>query len=148
MMQGKPEDEQPERGRGFTDEQVRGLKIAALLIGLGVVLFLWWRRRGQATEPLLGTVLALVGAQAMASQDAEGIQSTLATMAKTQPRLTPTELWEALKVAGFHWDSPSHMGIQLARLGIRSQVRTVEGRAERRWYDLSSLTGPTEATAA
>lgn len=147
-MQREHEDDQSDRGRGLTDEQVRRLTVTAVVIGLGVLVFLWWRRKGHAVEPLVGSMLALIGAQAMASQDAEGIQATLAMMAKTQPRLTPTELREALKKAGFHWDSPSHMGIQLARLGIRSQVRTVEGRAERRWYDLSSLTGPTEATAA
>lgn len=147
-MQSKHDDDRSKRGQSLTEEQIRQLKTIALVIGLGVLVVWWWRRRGHEAAPLVAPVLALVGAQAMASLDADRIRRALQTAAKTQSMLTPTELFEALKAAGYHWDSPSHMGIQLARLGIRSQVHTVEGRTDRRWYDLSNIVGPTEATAA
>lgn len=146
-------DDEQRGGQGIVSEAwIRTVLIAGLVIGLGILVVKWWRRSGGESVPLMGSVLALVGTRAMASSegslDSSRVRVALTHLAKTCELLTPTELFEALKEAGLQWDSPSHMGVQLAQMGIRSQVRTIEGRTARRWYDLSGYTGSAEGTEA
>ena len=152
-MNWSNKEEQPDNHGTTSNEWIRIVLIAGLLMGLGILVVKWWRQSEGKSAPLMGSaVLALVGAHAMASREGSAetrrIRVALHSLAKTRAVLTPTELYEALKASGLEWDSPSHMGGELARMGVRSQVRTVEGRRERRWYDLSRFTGPAEAPAA
>ena len=57
------------------------------------------------------------------------------------PLVSPTELLEDLRMKGFPITSIQHMARELASIGLHSQVRSVPGRKERRWYDLSKLAG-------
>ena len=63
--------------------------------------------------------------------------------AKEKALVTPTEL--KLVLNGLFekrdlpppFDSEQHMAKVLLPLGLHSKIRTVQGRSERRWYDLA-----------
>jgi hypothetical protein len=85
--------------------------------------------------------------------DLEFVKARLADIARCwlehneAPLLTPSQLFMVLNrlLSKGQWPgfaSPGHMALELVKLGLRSQVRTVEGRSERRWYDLAEYAKP------
>jgi len=69
--------------------------------------------------------------------DQEQLRNELKEVAQKAPIVTPTELYEALREQGLPFSSVRQMARELTPLGLRSEVRTVPARSERRWYDLS-----------
>ena len=68
-----------------------------------------------------------------------------AIMTPTELKLIMNRLFEKRNLPA-PFDSEQHMAKVLFPLGLHSTVRTVPGRSERRWYDLSSY-GTHEAPA-
>ncbi len=75
--------------------------------------------------------------------DHDFVRAALREIGATEPLKTPTELCQLLNTA-FHrrgltapFESPQHLAHELKKLGFQSSIRTVPGRSERRWYDLS-----------
>lgn len=77
--------------------------------------------------------------------DMEFLMSQLQQGASEKVVITPTELKLGLnglfEKNNLHppFESEQHMAKILAPLGLKSKVRTMPGRSERRWYDLGSL---------
>ena len=71
------------------------------------------------------------------------LQARLRNIGEMEPLMTPAELCHVLNSLfekgglAMPFDSPQHMARELKTLGLQSSVRTVPGRSERRWYDLS-----------
>jgi hypothetical protein len=84
--------------------------------------------------------------------DMEFLKAQLREGACQKASVTPTQLKRVLNgLFEEHnlappFDSEQHMAKVLLPLGLRSIVRTVPGRSERRWYDLSNF-GTHEAPA-
>lgn len=56
--------------------------------------------------------------------------------------ITPAELYDVMSTAArIPFSSLLHMVQVLKSLGLQSQIRSVPGREERRWYDLSRFAG-------
>lgn len=121
-----------------------------LLIALGAaLLFLVIKaaRKGGA-----GALIAAVPAAAVAvaarkrsipkpqiSQDL--LRRHLEEVAAHETLITPTDLYDRLFRQGVQFGSAQQMAHELGLIELRSQVRSVSGRSERRWYDLSTLVG-------
>jgi hypothetical protein len=75
--------------------------------------------------------------------DQEFLKLWLSQVSKEEPLLTPAQLCEVLNGLFRNdgrpepFDSPMQMARELKKLGLQSSVRSVLGRSERRWYDLS-----------
>ncbi len=55
--------------------------------------------------------------------------------------ITPAELYDVMPTVRIPFSSLLHMVQVLKSLGLQSQIRSVSGREERRWYDLSKFAG-------
>ena len=85
------------------------------------------------------------GAQRKEPIDMEFLKAQLRQGVSEKMVVTPTEM--KLVLNGLFektnlpppFESEQHMAKILAPLGLRSKVRTMPGRSERRWYDLASL---------
>ncbi len=121
------------------------------LIGTAAVFALGWllvraARRGQAGSALAAVpvaaaaVLASAAPIPRATSDRGDLADALREAAAERPLWTPTELVERLCARGIAVTSPQRLARDLADFGLSSAVRTVDGRAERRWYDLTPLT--------
>ena len=69
--------------------------------------------------------------------DTTNLQMHLRNIAVHDPLIPPVLLFDALRGQGMEFTSEQHLARELRKLGLRSQVRTVLGRTERRWYDLT-----------
>jgi hypothetical protein len=75
--------------------------------------------------------------------DQDFLKLWLSRGAKEAPLITPTELCDVLNNLFRQdgrpepFDSPGKMARELKKLGLQSSVRSVPGRPERRWYDLT-----------
>lgn len=108
-------------------------------------------RRGGASE-LMGAaapVMAMVVAGSAAAAEPLGpinpierteLQAQLREIADQEPLIPPVRLCQALRDRGVEFNSEQHMARELRHLGLRSEVRTMKGRTERRWYDLTPYT--------
>ena len=85
------------------------------------------------------------GAQRKEPIDMDFLKAQLRQGVSEKMVVTPTEM--KLVLNGLFeknnlpppFESEQHMAKILAPLGLRSKVRTMPGRSERRWYDLASL---------
>lgn len=102
-------------------------------------------RRGGAGV-ILAAAAPVVAMSAMRSPtpaiepiDTTDLQAHLRNIAAHDPLIPPVRLFEALRDQGAPLTSEQHMARELRYLGLRSEVRTVKGRTERRWYDLTEF---------
>jgi drug/metabolite transporter superfamily protein YnfA len=120
------------------------------LIGAAAVFTLGWllvraARRGQAGSALAAVPIAAAAALATVQPvrhsrpDRDDLRGALREAAAERPLWTPTELFERLRAQGIAVTSPQRLARDLADFGLSSAVRTVDGRPERRWYDLSPM---------
>lgn len=116
----------------------------AVVIGIGWLLARAWRR-GQ-TGSALATVSVGAAAALAATQPArhprpnrDDLGHALREAAAERVLWTPTELFERLRGQGLAVTSPQRLARDLADFGLASAVRTVDGRPERRWYDLTTF---------
>jgi hypothetical protein len=116
------------------------------LLGLIVVgiLLLVGRRRGAgmpvtALVPGLPLRAARVRTHKPDPIDAALLEKHLQELAWQEALIPPTRLCRALRQRGLPLTSEQQMARELRSLGLRSEVRTVSGRTERRWYDLSAF---------
>ena len=65
------------------------------------------------------------------------LHAHLRAIADQESLIPPVQLFEALRDRGVPLTSERHMARELRQLGLQSGVRTVKGRTERRWYDLT-----------
>jgi hypothetical protein len=119
-------------------------------IGAVAVFALGWllvraARRGQAGSALAAVpvaaaaVLATVAPTSRTATDRDDVAKVLCEAAAERLLWTPTELFERLRARGLAVTSPQRLARDLADFGLASAVRTVDGRPERRWYDLSPM---------
>jgi len=116
--------------------------LVALALGALYLLMKALRRGGGPallTATLPFTVMGMTAAQLRKREpiDQEQLRTELKDVAQKTPIVTPTELYEALREQGLTFSSVRQMARDLIPLGLRSEVRKVPVRAERRWYDLS-----------
>jgi hypothetical protein len=77
--------------------------------------------------------------------DQDFLKLWLSRIAVEDPLMTPAELCGVLNILFQKdgrpepFDSPSQMARELKKLGLQSSVRSVRGRSERRWYDLTGF---------
>jgi hypothetical protein len=120
------------------------------LIGAAAVFTLGWllvraARRGQtgsvlAAVPIAAAaVLAAVQPGHNSRPNGNALADALREAATERLLWTPTELFERLHAQGLAVTSPQRLARDLADFGLASAVRTVNGRPERRWYDLSPM---------
>ncbi len=120
------------------------------LLGAAAVFALGWllvraARRGQtgstlaAVPAVAAAVLATVGPATRATTERGALAGALREAAAERVLWTPTELFERLRAHGLAVTSPQGLARDLAHFGLASDVRTVNGRPERRWYDLSTM---------
>ncbi len=120
------------------------------LLGAAAVFALGWllvraARRGQASSALAAipaaaaAVLATAAPTTRATTERDALAGALREAAAEQVLWTPTELFERLRGQGFAVTSPQGLARDLADFGLSSAVRTVDGRPERRWYDLTPI---------
>ena len=115
------------------------------LIAVGIFLLLRKPRRGGAGMPLAALVptLPLRAARTRThkpgSIDIALLKKHVQEVARQEALIPPTRLCRALRLRGLLLTSEQHMARELRSLGLRSEVRTVSGRMERRWYDLSAF---------
>ena len=124
-----------------------------MLVVVGVILFINLLRRGGAGVVMAATAPAaaatLMRRSAKRRRDTrpeinqEFLKFNLKRIGETEPVLTPVELCHVVnslfeKEGREHpFDSPQHMARELKKLGLKSSVRSVAGRSDRRWYDLA-----------
>lgn len=65
------------------------------------------------------------------------LRAHLREIADREPMIPPVQLGQALRDRGVEFRSEQQMARALRQLGLQSEVRTVKGRPERRWYDLT-----------
>jgi hypothetical protein len=123
-------------------EWARWLLLAALAAGALVILLKVLRRGGAGV--ILAAAAPAVAMSAMRSPtpatetiDTTDLQAHLSNIAAHDPLIPPVRLFEALRDHGVQLTSEWNMARELRKLGLRSEVRTVPGRTERRWYDLT-----------
>lgn len=120
------------------------------LVGAAAVCALGWlliraARRGQTGAALAAVpvaaaaVLATAAPTRRATIDRDDLDRALRDAAAERPLWTPTELVERLRTDGIAVSSAQRLAIDLADFGLSSAVRTVDGRPERRWYDLGPM---------
>ena len=115
------------------------------LIAVGIfLLFRKPRRRGPgmpvaALIPTLPLRAARTRTHKPGLIDTALLKKHLQEIAGREPLLPPTQLYRALCQRGLPLTSCQQMAGELTRLGLHSEVRTVSGRTERRWYDLSAF---------
>jgi hypothetical protein len=114
-----------------------------LIVG-GVLLFKALRRGKAGTAAAAASMLALGAAniRPRRTPTPEPIETThleqeLQQIAREEPLIPPSQLCRVLRQRALPLKSEQHLARELRKLGLRSQVRTVSGRPERRWYDLS-----------
>ena len=116
------------------------LLFAVVLLGLRMI------RQGKAAwavalaAPVLGMVNPNGNKHPSPSNEWDRVLLELQELASTIPLVTPTELFAALGQQGFVFPSVQAMGRELGALGLHSEIQSVPGRPERRWYDLNKFT--------
>lgn len=128
---------------------------SALAAGAVYLLAKVWRRGGAsefmgAAAPVMAMVMAGSTAAAEPLEPINPIERTelqaqLREIANREPLIPPVRLCQALRDRGVVFNSEQHMARLLRELGLRSDVRTVKGRNERRWYDLTPYTNHAES---
>lgn len=93
-----------------------------------------------ATAPVMAMNAMRSPTPAIETIDTTDLQTHLRNIAAHDPLIPPVQLFEALRDQGVSLISERHMGRELRQLGLRSEVRTVPGRTERRWYNLTEYT--------
>jgi hypothetical protein len=121
---------------------VKWLLLAALTAGALMILLKVLRRGGAgvilaAAAPAMAMSAMRSPAPAVETIDTADLQAHLRNIAAHDPLVPPVRLFEALRDQGVPLTSERHMGRELRQLGLRSEVRTVPGRTERRWYNLT-----------
>lgn len=115
------------------------------LIAAGIFLLLRKPRRRGAGMPVTALVPALPLRAARVRThkpdpiDTALLKKHLQEIARQEALIPPTRLCRALRQRGVPLTSEQHMARELRGLDLRSEVRTVSGRTERRWYDLSAF---------
>lgn len=120
------------------------------LLGAATVFALGWllvraARRGQAGSVLAAVpvaaaaVLATVVPTSRTASHRDDLADALRDAAAERVLWTPTELFERLCMHGLAVASPQRLARDLADFGLASAVRTISGRPERRWYDLTTF---------
>lgn len=139
---------------------IRAWMVVLLVVGV-IVLIKLFRRGGAGIA--LAVAAPTVAAASIRQRSAEGpttrpeidkgfLKLWLARVAVSEPLMTPAELCDVLNALFRNdgrpepFDSPMQMARELKKLGLQSSVRTVSGRSERRWYDLTGY-GTHEAPA-
>jgi hypothetical protein len=125
-----------------------------VLIVAAVFIFIKFFRRGGPGVALAMVAPAVVAAstqrtgkdrQAPKEVDQDFLKVWLSRIAVEDPLMTPAELCGVLNILFQEdgrpepFDSPSQMARELKKLGLQSSVRSVRGRSERRWYDLTGF---------
>jgi hypothetical protein len=130
---------------------IRAWVVVLVIVGVMVLIKLF--RRGGAGLALAVAAPAVAAAstrgkpkdshQQRQEIDQDFLKLWLARIAVTEPLMTPVELCDVLNNL-FHkdgrevpFDSPMQMARELKKLGLQSSVRSIHGRSERRWYDLT-----------
>jgi len=129
---------------------IRAWMVVLLVVGVIVVIKMF--RRGGAAVALAAVAPVAVasirrrsadGPTTRPAIDQEFLKTWLAQVAVSEPLLTPAELCAVLNSLFRNdgraepFDSPMQMARELKKLGLQSSVRSVPGRSERRWYDLT-----------
>jgi len=97
-------------------------------------------RRGQTGAALAAVPVAAAAVLATVRPTHRAtLDRALREAATERPLWTPTELVERLRVRGIAVSSTQRLARDLAEFGLASAVRTVDGRPERRWYDLGLM---------
>jgi hypothetical protein len=120
------------------------------LMGAVAVFALGWlvvraARRGQTGSMLAAVPIAAAAALAAVQParpprpDRDDLRNALHEAAAERLLWTPTELFERLRAQGIAVTSPQRLARDLADFGLSSAVRTVDGRPERRWYDITPM---------
>jgi hypothetical protein len=139
---------------------IRAWMVVLLVVGV-IVLIKMFRRGGAGIA--LAVAAPTVAAASIRRRSADGpttrpaideefLKTWLARVAVNEPLLTPAELCAVLNSLFRNdgraepFDSPMQMARELKKLGLQSSVRSVPGRSERRWYDLTGY-GTHEASA-
>lgn len=135
------DDDKTKPAEHFPD-WVRWALWSALAVG-GVYLLVKVMRRGggagllmAAAAPAVALTAGRSAAQAEPIEIAD-LEEKLHEIAEDDPMIPPVQLFGALRAQGVPLTSERHMARELRQLGLRSEVRTVTGRPERRWYDLT-----------
>jgi hypothetical protein len=123
-------------------EWAKWLLLAALAAGaLAFLLKALRRGSGGAVLAAAAPIVALGAARSPVPIpepiDVTELQAHLREIAAHEPLLPPIQLFQALQTQGVPLLSDRHMASELRKLGLRSEVRTVKGRTERRWYNLT-----------
>ena len=126
-------------------ESLGPLPLLLGLIAVGIFLLLRKPRRRGPGMPLAALVPTLPLRAARTRTHKPGLIDTallrkhVQEVARQEALIPPTRLCRALRQRGLLLTSEQHMARELRSLGLRSEVRTVSGRTERRWYDLSAF---------
>lgn len=144
--------EVPHRPEGTNGATVALRVWFMILIVAAVFVFIKFFRRGGPGVALAMMAPAVVAASTQRTRkerqepkkvDQEFLKLWLSRVGIEEPLLTPAELCEVLNGLfrkdgrAEPFDSPMQMARELKKLGLRSSVRSVLGRSERRWYDLN-----------
>lgn len=121
---------------------VRWALWSALAVGGVYLLVKVMRRAGGAGVLMAAAAPAVALAAGRSAAQAEPIEiadleEKLHEIAEDDPMIPPVQLFGTLRAQGVPLLSERHMARELRQLGLRSEVRTVTGRPERRWYDLT-----------
>ena len=118
-----------------------------IMVGLAVAIGFLVLRRSKSS-PGLAVGLSLMGSTIFSSDkpalttssDIEHplLRNSLKEIGNQGDLLTPTELWEKLKERNVVFPTAQQMGHALGAMGLHSEIRTVAGRPERRWYNLTA----------
>ncbi len=118
-----------------------------IMLGL-VVGGLYLLLRTKGTPKGLGPACSLLGSALLSgwvtphpeleSQGHTHLIQGLYNLEEERGRVTPTELWNALRGWGVVFATPQKMGQVVGAIGLHSEIGTVPGRTERRWYNLTA----------
>ena len=150
----EPRDNQPQAAPAPRFPWAHVLITALAVLGL-VALFVLIRKGGGVALAAAAPAVALsvarahrgssAGAQRKEPIDMDFLKAQLRQGVSEKMVVTPTEM--KLVLNGLFeknnlpppFESEQHMAKILAPLGLRSKVRTMPGRSERRWYDLAGM---------
>jgi hypothetical protein len=127
-------------------EWAKWLLWTALAVGTVYLAIKVFRRGGAGLILTAATPAVAMSAMRSPTHDIETIDTTdlqahLRNIAAHDPLIPPVQLFEVLRDQGVPLTSEQHMARRLRELGLRSEVGTVKGRTERRWYDLTEYAG-------
>jgi hypothetical protein len=146
--------EVPHRSEGTNGATIALRVWFMILIVAAVFIFIKFFRRGGPGVALAMMAPAVVAASTQRTRkdrrepktiDQDFLKVWLSRIAIEDPLMTPAELCGVLNILFEKdgrpepFDSPGQMARELKKFGLQSSVRSVRGRSERRWYDLTGF---------